>query len=104
MHLGISSGSRQDIDECGFEVWNSVYFPIFDYVCFKLDCIFVSHYLLISKTTGQNVVRFENMQQDSSLRICSELTVKGSFISETFDKFDHLNHHWPKILTNLNST
>ena len=27
---------------------------------------------------------------------------KGSSISETFDNFDHLNHHWPKIPANLN--
>ena len=29
--------------------------------------------------------------------------LKVAFISETFDNFDHLNHHWPKILANLNS-
>ena len=31
-------------------------------------------------------------------------TCKGSFISDTFDNFDHLNHHWPKIPANLNLT
>ena len=28
---------------------------------------------------------------------------KGRFISKTFDNFNRLNHHWPKILPNLNS-
>ena len=31
------------------------------------------------------------------------LAGKGRFISETFDNFDHLNYHWPKIPANLNS-
>ena len=30
------------------------------------------------------------------------MSSKGSFISETVDNFDHLNHHWPKIPANLN--
>ena len=30
------------------------------------------------------------------------MRVKGSFISETFDNFDHLNHHWPKTPVGLN--
>ena len=29
--------------------------------------------------------------------------IKGRFISKTFNNFNRLNHHWPKILTNLNS-
>ena len=29
--------------------------------------------------------------------------IKGTFISETFDNYDRLNHHWPKIPANLNS-
>ena len=31
------------------------------------------------------------------------VSYKDSFISETFDNFDHLNHQWPKIPANLNS-
>ena len=30
-------------------------------------------------------------------------TFKGRFISKTFNNFNRLNHHWPKILPNLNS-
>ena len=44
------------------------------------------------------VVHIEKESKPQQCNVC-----KGSFISETFDNFDHLNHHWPKIPANLNS-
>ena len=32
-----------------------------------------------------------------------KLTFKGRVIAKTFNNFNRLNHHWPKILPNLNS-
>ena len=57
-------------------------------------CIF---YLFI----GPVILLWQILRLYFSLRKMS-FFFKGSFISETFDNFDHLNHHWPKILANLN--